>query len=73
MARIGYIAAPHDPVDPVTLAELIAFAGRHPILSLALAGITLALVSTRSPAACRRAPDRSGPADRLINRDNAWW
>ncbi len=28
----------------MTLAELIAFAGRHPILSLALAGITIALV-----------------------------
>ena len=28
----------------MTLAELMAFAGRHPILSLALAGITLAIL-----------------------------
>ena len=30
----------------VTFAELAAFAGRHPLLSLALAGLTLALLWT---------------------------
>jgi hypothetical protein len=30
----------------MSLQELLAFAGEHPILSLALAGITLALVYT---------------------------
>lgn len=46
LAAIGSVqsAAPHDPADPVTLAELLAFAGRQPLLSLALGGITIALV-----------------------------
>jgi rhodanese-related sulfurtransferase len=56
----------------VTLAELIAFAGRHPILSLALGGITLALVYNEI-AGRMSGIRRLGPAQltALINRDNA--
>ena len=56
----------------MTLAELIAFAGRHPILSLALAGITLALlyneIAGRLSGIRRIAPAQ---LTALINRDNA--
>jgi rhodanese-related sulfurtransferase len=56
----------------VTLAEFIAFAGRHPILSLALAGITLALlyneIAGRLSGIRRIAPAQ---LTALINRDNA--
>jgi len=56
----------------VTLAELMAFAGRHPILSLALAGITLALLYNEI-AGRLSGYRRLGPAQltALINRDNA--
>lgn len=56
----------------MTLAELIAFAGRHPILSLALGGITLALVYNEI-AGRMSGIRRLGPAQltALINRDNA--
>ena len=69
---LATIAAPHDPVDPVTLAELIAFAGRHPILSLSLAGITLALIYNEI-AGRLSGVRRIAPAQltALINRDSA--
>lgn len=56
----------------MTLAEFIAFAGRHPILSLALGGITLALVYNEI-AGRLSGIRRLGPAQltALINRDNA--
>jgi rhodanese-related sulfurtransferase len=56
----------------VTLAELMAFAGRHPLLSLALAGITLALLYNEI-AGRLSGIRRLGPAQltALINRDNA--
>ena len=56
----------------MTFAELAAFAGRHPILSLALGGLTLAIlyneVATRLGGV-----RRIGPAQltALVNRDNA--
>lgn len=56
----------------MTLAELMAFAGRHPLLSLALAGITLALLYNEV-AGRLGGFRRIGPAQLtgLINRDNA--
>ena len=56
----------------MTLAELMAFAGRHPILSLALAGITLAILYNEI-AGRLGGYRRLGPAQltALINRDNA--
>ena len=56
----------------MTLAELIAFAGRHPFLSLALGGITLALIYNEI-AGRLSGFRRLGPAQltALINRDNA--
>lgn len=56
----------------MTFAELVAFAGRHPLLSLALAGITLALVYNEI-AGRLSGVRRLGPAQltALINRDNA--
>lgn len=56
----------------MTLAELIAFAGRHPILSLSLAGITLALVYNEI-AGRLSGVRRIAPAQltALINRDSA--
>ena len=62
----------HDPAHSVTLAELMAFAGRHPYLSLGLVGITLALLYNE--LAGRMSGVRSvNPAQvtALINRDNA--
>ena len=56
----------------MSLAELLAFAGRHPYLSLALAGITLALlyneIAGRLVGYRRLAPAQ---LTALINRDNA--
>ena len=56
----------------VNLAELMAFAGRHPYLSLALAGLTLALIYNEL-AGRLSGIRRIGPATltALINRDNA--
>ncbi|ODU52761.1 MAG: hypothetical protein ABS98_02795, partial [Lysobacteraceae bacterium SCN 69-48] len=56
----------------MTFAELAAFAGRHPMLSLALAGITIALVANEV-ANLLGGVRRIGPAQLtgLINRDNA--
>jgi rhodanese-related sulfurtransferase len=59
-------------VVPVNLADLMAFAGRHPLLSLALAGLTLALIYNEL-AGRLSGVRRIGPAQltALINRDNA--
>ena len=56
----------------VNLAELMAFAGRHPYLSLALVGLTLALIYNEV-AGRLSGIRRIGPATltALINRDNA--
>jgi rhodanese-related sulfurtransferase len=56
----------------VTFAELAAFAGRHPILSLALAGITLAILYNEI-AGRFSGFRRVGPAQLtgMINRDDA--
>ena len=53
-------------------AELAAFAARHPILSLALAGLTLALVGNEL-ARLFRGYKAVAPADltALVNRENA--
>lgn len=56
----------------MTFAELAAFAGRHQLLSLALAGLTLALIANEI-AALFSGVRRIGPAQLtgLINCDNA--
>jgi len=56
----------------LSLPELIEFLGRHPILSLALAGITLALVFTEVARLFRgyKAVQPAG-LTALVNRDNA--
>ena len=56
----------------MTLAELMAFAGRHPLLSLALAGISVAILYNEI-AGRLGGVRRLGPAQltALINRDNA--
>ena len=53
-------------------SDLLAFAGRHPILLLALAGLTLAIILTEL-ASLVRGVRGVGPAalTALINRDNA--
>ena len=56
----------------MTLAELMAFAGRHPLLSLALAGITVAILYNEI-AGRLSGVRRLGAAQltALINRENA--
>ena len=56
----------------MTLDELLAFASRHPYLSLALVGLTLALIYTEV-ARLFRGYKALRPAEltALINRDNA--
>ena len=56
----------------MTFAELVAFAGRHPLLSLALAGITLAILYNEI-AGRFSGFRRVGPAQLtgMINRDDA--
>jgi rhodanese-related sulfurtransferase len=56
----------------VTLEALLAFAGRHPYLALALAGLTIAIVYTEV-ARLFRGYKALRPAEltALINRDNA--
>jgi rhodanese-related sulfurtransferase len=56
----------------VNTSDLLAFAGRHPILLLALAGLTLAIVFNEL-ASLLRGVKGVGPAalTALINRDNA--
>ena len=54
------------------LPDLLAFAGRHPLLSLALLGLTLAIVFNEL-SAFTRGFKALGPAalTALVNRDNA--
>lgn len=61
-----------DPCDPVNLEELQAFAGRNPMLSIALVGLTLALVVTEI-ARLFRGYKAIKPVEltRLINGENA--
>lgn len=56
----------------MTLDELLAFAGRHPYLSLGLAGLTVAIIYTEV-ARLFRGYKALRPAELtgLINRDNA--
>ena len=56
----------------MTLPDLLAFAGRHPLLSLALLGLTLAIVFNEL-SAVTRGFKVLGPAalTALVNRDNA--
>jgi len=56
----------------VTFAELAAFAGRHPFLSLALAGLTLAILWTELSRLARGFKAlRPAELTALMNRDNA--
>ena len=56
----------------VTLAELAAFAGRHPFLSLALAGLTLAILWTELSRLTRGFKAlRPAQLTDLLNRENA--
>ena len=56
----------------MNIPDLLAFAGRHPILLLALAGLTLAIILNEL-ASLVRGVKGVGPAalTALINRDNA--
>ena len=56
----------------MTIEELLAFAGRHPYLSMGLAGLTVALIYTEV-AGLFRGYKTLRPAEltALINRDNA--
>lgn len=56
----------------MTFAELAAFAGRNPVLSLALVGLTVAIIANEI-AGLLSGIRRVGPAQltALVNRDNA--
>ena len=54
------------------LAELTAFAGRHPLLSLALAGLTVAIIANELAGLFRGYKGlRPAGLTALVNRDNA--
>lgn len=56
----------------MTLEELLAFAGRHPLLSLGLAGLTLAILYTEVARLFRPYKAlRPAALTALVNRDNA--
>lgn len=57
---------------PVNFQELLAFVQRHPYLSLALVGLTVALIYTEA-SRLMRGYKALGPAEltALVNRDNA--
>ena len=56
----------------MTLDELLAFAGRHPLLSLGLAGLTLAILYTEVARLFRPYKAlRPAALTALVNRDNA--
>jgi rhodanese-related sulfurtransferase len=60
------------PPDAVDFNELAEFLGRHPILSLALAGLTLAIVWTEAGRLLRGFKAlRPAQLTGLLNRDNA--
>ncbi len=70
--RWATIAAPLSFRDAVTPDELLAFAGRHPLLSMALAGLTIAIVYTEIARLLRGYKSlRPAELTGLINRDNA--
>ncbi len=57
---------------PVTFEELLAFAGRNPLLSTALAGITVALIYTEISRLTRGFKSlRPAELTALVNRENA--
>lgn len=59
-------------MNAVTFAELAAFAGRHPFLSLALAGLTAAILWTELSRLARGFKAlRPAQLTDLINRENA--
>lgn len=59
-------------MHPVNFEELLAFAGRHPLLSLALAGLTAAIVFTEIARLFRGFKGlRPAELTALVNRDNA--
>jgi rhodanese-related sulfurtransferase len=66
------MAGPSRPIHAVTFAELAAFAGRNPVLSLAFVGLTVAIIANEI-AGLLSGIKRIGPAQltALVNRDNA--
>jgi len=59
-------------MNPVTLDSLMAFAGRHPYLAMALAGLTLAILYNEFAQLFRGYKAlRPAQLTALINRDNA--
>lgn len=66
------MASPFRPIHAVTFAELAAFAGRNPVLSLAFVGLTVAIIANEI-AGLLSGIKRVGPAQltALVNRDNA--
>lgn len=66
------MAGPSRPIHAVTFAELAAFAGRNPVLSLAFVGLTVAIIANEI-SALLSGIKRIGPAQltALVNRDNA--
>jgi len=66
------MAGPVESSGRVDLAELTAFAGRHAILSLALAGLTVAIVLNEFSGLFRGYKGlRPAGLTALVNRDNA--
>lgn len=66
------IPAPSHPCHSVTLDELLAFAGRNPLLSTALAGLTVAIIANEIAQLFRGYKTvRAAELTALINRDNA--
>ena len=72
MAGCARIAGLSFRVTVVTFQELIAFLGRHPMLSLGLAGLTLALLYTEVSRLWQGYKVlKPGELTALVNRDNA--
>src|SRR5690606_12097805 len=68
----AYSAPPPVLPDVVNFTELVDFLGRNPILSLALAGLTLAIVWTEAGRLMRGFKAlRPAQLTGLLNRDNA--
>lgn len=66
------IAARSLRTDSVNFEELLAFAGRHQLLSLALAGLTIAIVVNELARLLRSYKTlRPAGLTALVNRDNA--
>jgi len=63
---------PHNRSSPVTVDQLLAFAGRHLFLALALAGLTLAILWNEVSRLFRGYKAlRPAALTALINRENA--